>query len=39
MSDLMKSILLIAGVSALTVVGINYASNKSTKVAKLVNPG
>lgn len=39
MSDMMKSILLIAGVSLATIIGVNYASNKNAKVAKLTNPG
>ncbi len=39
MSDLMKSILLIAAVSAATVVAINFGSNKNATVRKLTNPG
>lgn len=39
MSDLMKSVLLIGAVAVVSIVGVNYASNKSPTVKKLVNPG
>lgn len=39
MSDMMKSVLLIAAVSAGTIVAVNFASKKNATVRRLVNPG